>query len=493
MQVGQGVAGMLIVEENEDYNIPDEIKNMPQINLLFQNINVPHLQGAAIVSGDDVTNYTDHNFEWTNTSTTADILMLVNMQYIPVVQVELNVWYRLRMTMSSIDKTLAFLSKTGTCELKLIAKDGIFLNDAPRDITTVILSPGNRADVAIKCSEIGLHNMTIAGRDRIPLVGGYGSFNPATQPTIFVVDVVESSSGSSEIELEPFQVGTPCYLVDLQDIDPCDVTTTFTNVFHCVNPPPPPSQWPGRQTSLDTCGVYGPSGNGGGGDPDIFFPFKNKDNFVLDFPVGTVQEIQLGAASFHPYHQHVNSFQIISININVVPDQPGGTLTDDVATWYQVGDWQDTLQLPNFQDSPETSVTVRFQSDYYTGRMVQHCHMLDHEDKGMMAVYKISGQEGTMWDEACEINPTCIMPEQSSSTSGKSRKLRIGGKCSKDSKSKSTKASKTKTSKRPKSSQSCNKKFSAFKALPSYGYDKLDATYEENNVDDDKKNGDLFY
>ena len=103
---------------------------------------------------------------------------------------------------------------------------------------------------------------------------------------------------------------------------------------------------------------------------------------MLDFPVGTVQEITLGAASFHPYHQHVNSFQIISININQPPDQPGGTLTDDVATWYQVGDWHDTLQLPNFQDSPETSVTVRFQSDYYTGRMVQHC--LTQRDDGCL-------------------------------------------------------------------------------------------------------------
>ena len=492
---------MLIVDEDDDYNVPDYIKNMPDKKLLFQNINVPHLRAAAVVSHDDVTNYAYHNFEVTNTSTTADILMLVNMQYIPIVQLEQHKWYRLRMAMSSIDKTLGFLSENGSCELKLIAKDGIFLNDAPRDITTVILSPGNRADVAIRCSEIGLHNMTIAGRDRIPLVGGYGSFNPATQPTIFVVDVVEPSEETEMYELTPFKAPTPCYLVDLQHIDPCDVTTIFTNVYHCVNPPPPPSQWPGRQTSLDTCGVYGPAGNGGGGDPDIFFPFKNKDNFVLDFPVGTVQEITLGAASFHPYHQHVNSFQIISININVPPGQTGGTLTDDVATWYKVGDWHDTLQLPNFQDSPETSVTIRFQSDYYTGRMVQHCHMLDHEDKGMMAVYRISGQEGTMWTEAREINPTCIMPEQSSSKSGKSRKLRSGGKSSKDSKqskaddvsaSKSTKASKTKTSKISKSSQSCNMKFSSYEALPSYGYDKLEATYEENYADDVNKYGDLF-
>ena len=119
-----------------------------------------------------------------------------------------------------------------------------------------------------------------------------------------------------------------------------------------------------------------------------------------------------------------------------------------------------------------------------------------------MAVYRISGLEGTMWDESREINPMCIMPEQSSSKSGKSRKLRSGGKSSKDSKqskaddmsaTKSTKSSKTKTSKRSKRSQSCNKKFSPYEALPSYGYDKLEGTYDENYVDNDEKDGDLFY
>eukprot|EP00985_Skeletonema_marinoi_P018467 scaffold10312_cov141-Skeletonema_marinoi.AAC.9 len=485
LQVGQGVAGMLIVDPpHEDYPIPRQIKDMPEIRMMFQNINVPHLRSAANISQDDVTNYVDHNFEVTNTSTSANILMLVNMQFVlPKVTMEKDVWVRWRMVLSSVDKTLAFLSETGQCEFKLLAKDGIFLNDAPRNVNTVILSPGNRADVAVRCSEIGQENMKTVGRERVPLVRGYGGFDPETQPTILVVNVVDPSGGSSKVELEPFDAPTPCYLVDLQDVKACDIETTFTNVYHCINrPSQPPRPWPRTQTPSDLCGVYGPSGNGGGGNSSLFFPFKNKDNYVLDFPVGTVQQLTLGAVSFHPYHQHVNAFQITSININ----RPDLKLTDDVAAWYQVGDHHDTLQLPNFQDSPETSVTVRYQSDYFTGKMMQHCHMLDHEDKGMMTVYSIHGEEGTMWDKARDINPTCIMPDQIQSmrmtrkTESESSKD-ISGTAAAGS-SKSTKSKGSKNSKG--GVETCNKEI-YFEPLPSYGYDTSaeDLDAEKDYVD----------
>eukprot|EP00984_Skeletonema_dohrnii_P027635 scaffold17263_cov147-Skeletonema_dohrnii-CCMP3373.AAC.4 len=440
LQVGQGVASLLIVDPPEDYPIPRQIKDMPEIRMMFQNINVPHLRSAANISQDDVTNYVDHNFE-----------SVVSME-----------------------------NETGQCEFKLLAKDGIFLNDAPRNVTTVILSPGNRADVAVRCSEIGLENMKTVGIERVPLVRGYGRFDPGTQPTILVVNVVKPSGGSSKVELEPFDAPTPCYLVDLQDVEACDIETTFTNVYHCINRSPQPRPWPRTQTPSDLCGVYGPSGNGGGGNSSLFFPFKNKDNYVLDFPVGTVQQLTLGAVSFHPYHQHVNAFQITSININ----RPDLKLTDDVAAWYQVGDHHDTLQLPNFQDSPETSVTVRYQSDYFTGKMMQHCHMLDHEDKGMMTVYSIHGEEGTMWDKARDINPTCIMPDQIQSmrmtrkTESESSKD-ISGTAG------SSKSTKSKGSKNSKGGvETCNKEI-YFEPLPSYGYDTSaeDLDAEKDYVD----------
>lgn len=64
----------------------------------------------------------------------------------------------------------------------------------------------------------------------------------------------------------------------------------------------------------------------------------------------------------HPFHIHVNPFWV-----------PGPNNDDSK------GVWRDTLAI--WPDSP---VTVRFTPTDYAGRSVFHCHILDHEDQGMM-------------------------------------------------------------------------------------------------------------
>jgi len=78
-----------------------------------------------------------------------------------------------------------------------------------------------------------------------------------------------------------------------------------------------------------------------------------------------------------------------------------------------VGDWQDTLQYPSLTSDGRTRATfakIRFQVDQFTGHMLQHCHLLFHEDQGMMAQYDMRGDEGTTWDGARDIDRTCIKP-----------------------------------------------------------------------------------
>jgi len=50
---------------------------------------------------------------------------------------------------------------------------------------------------------------------------------------------------------------------------------------------------------------------------------------------------------------------------------------------------------------------VRLQLDKYTGPMTLHCHVLRHEDEGMMNTIAIQGDEGTTWPGAELIDPTC--------------------------------------------------------------------------------------
>ncbi|WP_248963327.1 multicopper oxidase family protein [Sphaerisporangium perillae] len=66
----------------------------------------------------------------------------------------------------------------------------------------------------------------------------------------------------------------------------------------------------------------------------------------------------------HTFHIHVNDFQVMSVN--------GRT--------YNARSWQDTVQLPVHGE-----VVIRMRFRDFLGKYPFHCHILNHEDKGMMA------------------------------------------------------------------------------------------------------------
>jgi FtsP/CotA-like multicopper oxidase with cupredoxin domain len=65
----------------------------------------------------------------------------------------------------------------------------------------------------------------------------------------------------------------------------------------------------------------------------------------------------------HPFHIHVNSFQVISRNGENEP----------------FAAWRDTVLVPRGE-----TVRIRIPFRDFTGKTVYHCHILDHEDLGMM-------------------------------------------------------------------------------------------------------------
>jgi len=67
----------------------------------------------------------------------------------------------------------------------------------------------------------------------------------------------------------------------------------------------------------------------------------------------------------HPLHLHVWPMQIV--------EQDGQPLSDP--------SWQDVVNVPAL-----SRVKVRVAFDNFPGRTVYHCHILDHEDNGMMGV-----------------------------------------------------------------------------------------------------------
>jgi FtsP/CotA-like multicopper oxidase with cupredoxin domain len=83
----------------------------------------------------------------------------------------------------------------------------------------------------------------------------------------------------------------------------------------------------------------------------------------------------------HPFHIHVNDFQLVSQNA------PAGDLPNITTPqpWYQ-----DIVLLP-FSNGPDafSDVFVRMKPLDFLGTYVYHCHRVDHEDAAMMALITI--------------------------------------------------------------------------------------------------------
>lgn len=86
--------------------------------------------------------------------------------------------------------------------------------------------------------------------------------------------------------------------------------------------------------------------------------------------VGTCEEwtIKNKHNEIHPFHLHENSFQVTAIN---------GKPLDQVQMW-------DTFMVPPKVGGTAGSITIRVRFKQWYGKTVFHCHVLPHEDTGMM-------------------------------------------------------------------------------------------------------------
>jgi FtsP/CotA-like multicopper oxidase with cupredoxin domain len=90
------------------------------------------------------------------------------------------------------------------------------------------------------------------------------------------------------------------------------------------------------------------------------------------------QRVKLGAteewvlrntsSDTHPFHIHVNDFQVVSINGDPV----------------DADSWEDTTPIPAFGE-----IVIRTRFLDFTGKYVYHCHILEHEDLGMMGIVEV--------------------------------------------------------------------------------------------------------
>jgi suppressor of ftsI len=112
--------------------------------------------------------------------------------------------------------------------------------------------------------------------------------------------------------------------------------------------------------------------------------FTGPDNVMERLELNKTSEwtIRNPTTFWHTFHIHINDFQITELN---------GQPVDQIR-------FDDNVSIP-----PGESVTLRYRPTDFTGKFVFHCHVLGHEDNGMMAVVQVvkklrDGDAGNLLD-----------------------------------------------------------------------------------------------
>lgn len=138
-----------------------------------------------------------------------------------------------------------------------------------------------------------------------------------------------------------------------------------------------------------------------GSQPRFFIDDNQFDPARVDheMPLDGVEEWRIVNRSpiMHPFHIHINPFEVVEIH------DPNGAGTTRFAP--DERRWQDTIGLPPARTDADGRVVtdgegnvaepgyvvVRQRFLDFSGRFVLHCHILGHEDRGMMQLLEVAG------------------------------------------------------------------------------------------------------
>ncbi len=216
-----------------------------------------------------------------------------------------------------------------------IAYDGI-----PRSrfegLESLVIAPGQRADVLVQAGAPGAYELQAIANDQ-----GYPS------PTGTLAHVV--------VEGEPVTMSLPAPLPEspLAPIGDDEITGARTLTFTAIEP-----EVPAAATYHEFADLI---------DGRRFDP----DRVDQSIRLGAVEEwtVVNDDSSDHVFHIHTNPFQVMAINGEPVSE----TL------------WRDTVIVPR-----NGSLTFRSRFLDFTGKTVLHCHMMNHEELGMMQLIEFT-------------------------------------------------------------------------------------------------------
>lgn len=270
----------------------------------------------------------------------------VNGVSIPIIDLKVGEVQRWRLLHSGYKSNLALVFPE-ELEVQQIAVDGILFNDAV-PTSYIHMSPGNRCDILVKLkdgydpSKKKLTVKSAVYEARCEYFHDGKSLCDSIPPDLDSVIVVIRVNGKEKKEME-FPSTLPGPGGELtHDIAKSELTNPSYS----------------RKIEFD---VSNHSVNG--------VPFQG-DTIPQILTLGEVERWELSSTNTvrHPYHIHINPFQVITFGGEKLPFPM----------------WKDVVLV----DATDTAVIYTRYEDF-VGDFVLHCHILNHEDEGMMQRVRI--------------------------------------------------------------------------------------------------------
>lgn len=328
LQLASGMAGALIVEGGLD-SAPGVREADEKVLVIQQFFYRPVPGESAIIHPDDV-------YQTEQASPDAKLQTAINGQVTPTIVMRPGEVQRWRIVDAGIHDPLNL--KLPGMKLFEIAVDGLTLG-ALVERDSIELHPGYRSDVLVQAP---LELPPAAGNVHVMTTEVSNPNRSARGHVVEATDILKVViSGPPKIMALPRSEDLRAY-APLTDADvPTDAQITGERIIRMA--------------------------------PYTINDHEFEPDFVEIRPeVETAEKWKLvGATGGHPFHIHVNPFAV---------PVPSGDQNPN--KWL----WRDTLFVERGESK---AVTMRTWFRKYTGKTVIHCHMLDHEDLGLMQAIEI--------------------------------------------------------------------------------------------------------
>lgn len=342
--VSKGIAGMIIIRDTEEATLAlPRTYGVDDIPLVVQT--------KEFDANNQIINHTNH-----------DNVLMVNATINPKVDVPAQV-VRLRLLNGSTQRVFNFGLSTGAFFYQ-IATDGGLLG-IPNSLTRLQLSPGERAEILIDLT--GLNGQTIFLKSFASEFGNgiYGATNPGMSASMTLNNYNPNPLNGADFNVLQLDVVA-------QTANPVtSIPTTLTTITPYVE------ATADQTRTFDFSALSSGATNVLNGDFAINSVSFDMNTINVTIPLNNTEvwTVTNGTPISHPFHIHDIQFQILSINGNTsIPANAKG--------------WHDTYLVPGGNGS--IKIITKFE-DFAddTIPFMYHCHMLTHEDSGMMGSFTV--------------------------------------------------------------------------------------------------------